>query len=69
MPARKDEIICFCEEVTYETIRRAILDCADTVDKITDRTNAGLACGTCIEDLENILDDVLNGNQAIERKR
>jgi len=69
MPYRKDDIICFCEEVTYETIVRAIQDGADTVDKITDRTDTGLACGTCIEDLENILEDILSGNQAIERKR
>ena len=49
------DIICHCEEITYEKILSAIQNGATTVEDITDTTNAGIACGTCIEDIEDIL--------------
>lgn len=54
-----DEVICFCEEITYQEILNAIHNGADTVEAITDLTKAGLACGTCISDLEEILEEEL----------
>jgi len=54
-----DDIICFCEEVTVKDIRNAIKNGATTVEEITEVTRAGLACGTCIEDLEDILEEEL----------
>ncbi len=53
----KDEIICHCQEVTYEEIVKAIKNGADTIEKIGDATEAGITCGTCIEDLEEILEE------------
>ena len=52
-----DEVICFCEEITYQDILNAIRNGAKTVEDITEMTNAGLACGTCISDLEEILEE------------
>ncbi len=53
------EIICHCEEVTYDKILKAIHNGATTVEEISDQTNAGISCGYCIETLEEILEDEL----------
>jgi len=54
-----NEIICHCEEITYREILNAINNGAKTVEEISDKTDAGIACGTCIEDIENILEEEL----------
>jgi len=56
----KDEVICHCQEVTYETILEAIKNGATTVEIIGDITEAGITCGSCIEDIEEILEEELN---------
>ncbi len=55
----KDQIICHCQEITYETILEAIHNGANTVEIIGDITEAGITCGSCIEDLEDILEEEL----------
>jgi len=57
---KKDEIICFCQDITYEEIVKAIKNGAHTIDDIGDVTEAGITCGGCIEDLEEILEEELN---------
>jgi NAD(P)H-nitrite reductase large subunit len=56
-----DEIICHCASITYKEIKDAILNGADTVELISDKTDAGISCGYCIEHLEIILEE-LNKN-------
>ena len=53
------EIICHCEEITYDKILEVIRKGATTVEEISDQTNAGIACGYCIETLEEILKEEL----------
>ena len=55
----KDDIVCHCAEVTYDEILNAIHNGANTVEKIGDATEAGIACGGCIDDLEAILEEEL----------
>jgi len=54
---KDSDIICYCQEITYKVIKDAIKNGAKTVDEITDQTEAGLACGGCIEQLEEILEE------------
>ena len=54
-----NEIICHCEEITYKVLLNAIENGAKTVEDITDATDAGIACGTCIETIEDILEEEL----------
>lgn len=54
-----NEIICHCEEIRYKEILKAIKSGATTVDDISNATNAGIACGTCIETIEDILEEEL----------
>ena len=56
----KDEIICHCEEVTYQTIIKAIHGGATTIEAIGNTTKAGITCGYRIEELEEILEEELN---------
>jgi len=53
---KEDDIICYCMEITYKQIKDAILDGARSVEEISDITDAGISCGTCIEDLEIIFE-------------
>jgi len=55
----KEDIICHCEEVTYGTILEAIQNGATTVEVIGDITEAGITCGYCIEEIEEILEEEL----------
>ena len=66
---KDQDIICYCAEVTYKQITDAIDKGATTIDQIGDINEAGIACGTCIEDLENIINKLCKSNRAIERKR
>jgi len=61
-----DDIICYCQDISFKVIRRALNEGAKTVEELIEITDAGIACGTCIEDLEQIL---MEHNRAIERKR
>ena len=56
----KDDIICHCQEITYQQILDAIENGAHTVEVIGDVTEAGITCGSCIEDIEEILEEELN---------
>ena len=56
----RDDIICHCQQITYDEILKAIQNGAQTVEVIGDITEAGIACGSCIEDIEEILEEELN---------
>jgi len=56
----KDEIICHCQEVSYGEILEAIEQGANDIDAIGMETEAGITCGACIEDLEEILEEESN---------
>jgi len=53
-------IVCHCYGVTYEQVRRAIVENElRNVQDITNYTKAGGGCQTCHLDLQEILDEVL----------
>ena len=52
----REEIICNCMGISRGEIEDAIInDNCDTLEKIQDKTEAGTVCGTCVEDIEDIL--------------
>jgi bacterioferritin-associated ferredoxin len=57
----KQEIICFCNNVSRETIEAAIRSGADTMNKIFDSTTAGIGpCGgSCRRKLGPLLEGYL----------
>lgn len=51
-----DEIICQCMEVSRGDIIKAIKEKGlKTVEEVQDETDAGTGCGSCIEEIEEIL--------------
>jgi len=60
-PNKKKEIICFCNNVPRDVIEHAIANGADTLNKIFDRTMAGVgACGgSCRRKLAPMLESYL----------
>ena len=55
---KDNDIICHCASITTLTIKKAILNGADTVEQISETTEAGIACGYCIEQIEEILEEL-----------
>lgn len=60
-PAPKDEIVCLCNEITRGEIESAIKSGCDTLNKIFDKTTAGVGpCGgSCRKFLGPMLDTYL----------
>ncbi|MBE6060211.1 MAG: (2Fe-2S)-binding protein [Clostridium sulfidigenes] len=54
----ENRIVCTCQDVDYNTIKKAIEDGAKTVDDIMEATGAGTVCGGCISEIEEILQEV-----------
>ncbi len=57
MRNKQDETICFCQDIKKSTILKAIDSGIDAIDALIDATDAGIACGTCIETLEDLLEN------------
>lgn len=57
------ELICTHLGITKDDFIRVIKEKnLTTLDQVLDETDAGSVCGTCIPDIEQILNDVLDGN-------
>ena len=66
---KKNEIICRCNEVSRETIEKAILNGARTLNEIFDTTTAGVGpCGgSCRRKLAPLLQTYLDTGQFPEK--
>lgn len=51
-------MICFCKQVDYVTIRKAMINGARSVEEIKEITGAGTGCGRCVSEIEKILASV-----------
>jgi bacterioferritin-associated ferredoxin len=49
--------VCLCEAVTEDTVRKEIADGAQSVGDLADRTHASTNCGSCVERLQELLDE------------
>ena len=52
-----NEIICHCEEVTRKQIIDAIKEGYNTIELLQEHLNVGIACGYCIETIEELLEN------------
>lgn len=69
MGQKKSEVICFCNNISREEIESAIQNGADTLNKIFDRTTAGVgACGgSCRRKLQPMLEHYLKTGKFPEK--
>lgn len=47
-----NEVICSCFQVTNGMIKKAVDAGANTLEEVQDATNAGNACGVCLDQLQ-----------------
>jgi NAD(P)H-nitrite reductase large subunit len=55
----KDIIICDCEKIKKSQIVKLINNGTNDLDDLIDESGAGIACGVCIERLEDLLEEIL----------
>lgn len=51
-----NEIICHCEGITLKQIKDAIKKGYNTIELLEEHLSVGIACGYCIEVLEEIIE-------------
>ncbi len=55
----EDIVICSCNEIYKSQIVDAIKNNGlTTVEQVGDITTAGTVCGQCLDDIQNILDEI-----------
>lgn len=48
--------VCICHAVAEHEVAAEVADGAHSVDELSRRTQAGTGCGTCVERLEELLE-------------
>lgn len=57
----EDKEICLCNNIMKSEIVKAIKEKnLKTVEEVQEETEAGTVCGSCIPDIEDILDEINN---------
>lgn len=52
-----NKVVCSCFNVTNRMIKDAVESGADTLEEVQSITSAGTACGACIEDIKNLIEE------------
>lgn len=55
-----NKTVCYCMNVTNGMIKDAVESGATTLEEVQEITGAGTVCGTCIENLQHLIDEFLN---------
>jgi bacterioferritin-associated ferredoxin len=56
--------VCLCLAISDRAIRAAVAGGARTLESLGEVSDAGTVCGGCIEELERLLRERSNGNDA-----
>ncbi len=57
----RDDILCTCMDITKGEVEDAIKGKKlTTVEQVQEETDAGTGCGSCIEDIEDLLKEINN---------
>lgn len=59
-----NKTVCYCMNVTNGMIKDAVESGATTLEEVQEITGAGTVCGTCIENLQHLIDEFLNERQS-----
>lgn len=51
-----DQIVCYCMNISNGMIKDAVEAGADTVEEVQAATYAGTVCGSCIENIQHLVD-------------
>lgn len=53
-----DRIICPCQGIDIAGIKEAVKNGAESVDDIMEATGAGTVCGSCIDEIAEVLEEL-----------
>lgn len=53
-----NRVICPCQGIDIDAIRKAIAEGAETVDDVMETTGAGTVCGACIDEIAEVIDEL-----------
>lgn len=51
-----DEVVCFCQNVTSGMIKNAVDNGVSTLEEVQKITGAGTVCGSCIDNVKNLVE-------------
>lgn len=54
----ENRVICACQDIDVEAIKKAVEAGAETVDDIMEATGAGTICGACIDEIAEVLEEL-----------
>ena len=52
-----DKIVCYCMSVTNRMIQNAVESGAMTLEQVQKATGAGTVCGSCLENIQHLIDE------------
>lgn len=58
-----DKLVCNCFSVTNGMIKDAVDAGATTLEDVQNATNAGTACGACLENVQHLVDSLVAERQ------
>lgn len=50
-----EKMVCTCYGITNGMIKEAVYAGASTLEEVQEKTEAGTACGACLEDVERLI--------------
>lgn len=59
-----NKTVCYCMNVTNGMIKDAVESGASTLEEVQEITGAGTVCGTCIENVQHLIDQFVNERQS-----
>ncbi|MTV50898.1 (2Fe-2S)-binding protein [Heliobacillus mobilis] len=57
---KADDIVCGCNNVTYEDLENAIANGAKSFEKVQEVTKAGTGCGGCTDTVKSLVNKMLS---------
>lgn len=55
-----EKVVCNCMNITNGQIKDAVDSGATTLEEIQEATGAGTVCGSCINDIEHLIEFFIN---------
>lgn len=59
-----NKTVCYCMNVTNGMIKDAVGSGASTLEEVQEITGAGTVCGTCIENVQHLIDQFVSERQS-----
>lgn len=53
-----NRVICSCQGIDVEDIKKAVEAGAETVDDVMEATGAGTICGACIDEIAEVVEEL-----------